>query len=180
MAAAAGLPSSCPSCSADLRGEEFPAEDRSRYAGAESPSRAIGLYGSGQTHSWLCPDCGHCWPRTESLPPNVAGLLLTVMFAEQEDLEGSLKRWVEDLGIGREKESEPAGPPRRRWLNEPICPSCWVPWCIATHDELLGPVRFTGEAEPNVCAFCGTVADEGIFVRVPAEVCPFSSGADDE
>ena len=69
----------------------------------------------------------------------------------------------------------------RRWLTEPICGGCWVPWCIATHDELFGPVRVPGErAAAKLCAFCGSPTSDGIFVRAPAGVCPFSSGGVDD
>jgi predicted RNA-binding Zn-ribbon protein involved in translation (DUF1610 family) len=64
------VPFSCTKCGADLRGKPIAPADRGSYGGEEFFSRVIGLYSmkADTVAGWMCPDCGHAWPRNEPLP----------------------------------------------------------------------------------------------------------------
>jgi hypothetical protein len=53
-----GYPDNCPECGASLEADG-------------GFSRVIGISDGDQITAWQCPDCQHCWRRTE---PPVAGL----------------------------------------------------------------------------------------------------------
>ena len=55
---------SCPKCGANLQGAPIPKERQADY-GATHYSRKIGVTDpvADRTVEWLCPDCGHRWPR---------------------------------------------------------------------------------------------------------------------
>lgn len=56
-------PDRCPSCDADLRGDPIPEHHRHLYGDSTHYLRTIGIYDRDRTVEWMCPDCGHRWPR---------------------------------------------------------------------------------------------------------------------
>lgn len=55
-------PDKCPSCDADLTGEQISREHMSVY-GATHFSNKIGLYANDMTQAWMCPHCSARWSR---------------------------------------------------------------------------------------------------------------------
>lgn len=59
----------CPGCGSKMQGEPIPQEsiDKGYYGeGVTHYSRCIGYQAQGVYDGvliWMCPDCGHCWPR---------------------------------------------------------------------------------------------------------------------
>lgn len=58
-------PTTCPVCHADFSGEPIPEADREHFGGATHFLRVVAVTHPGEdfARDWLCPDCGHTWPR---------------------------------------------------------------------------------------------------------------------
>lgn len=63
------VPSVCPQCHANFRGEDISPANRASFGGETHYSRVIGVYddAADATVSWQCPDCGYAWARTGEL-----------------------------------------------------------------------------------------------------------------
>ena len=60
------IPSVCPNCGVDLKGEPIPEDSRHLHAeNATHFLRTIGIsdLGKDRISHWLCPDCHHKWDR---------------------------------------------------------------------------------------------------------------------
>ena len=63
-------PTSCPSCSADLKGDPIPEGWRWAYAGASHFSWVEPLRdGDGRVTGYCCPVCEDAWPKYRAPPP---------------------------------------------------------------------------------------------------------------
>lgn len=58
-------PDRCPKCDANFTGAPIPEDARHHYGDKTHFSRVVGVYDFNldRTVAWLCPDCGHQWPR---------------------------------------------------------------------------------------------------------------------
>lgn len=64
-------PQNCPECEADFQGAPIPEKSQHMYGGKTHFSRRIGIEITGVYDGvliWMCPDCGHMWPRFERDP----------------------------------------------------------------------------------------------------------------
>lgn len=61
------LPTHCPKCNADFKGEEIPEKDREMFGNNTHFSRLIGIYDmyKDMATQHKCPDCGYIWDRFE-------------------------------------------------------------------------------------------------------------------
>jgi len=62
--AAVSVPTICPGCKADLKGDPIPEKDRESFGNETHFSRVTGVTERDRTQHWTCPDCGHTWKRT--------------------------------------------------------------------------------------------------------------------
>lgn len=61
-------PTHCPQCGADFDGGPIPEDIRQHYSPPYRWSRVIGISDRDRLVEWMCPDCKHTWPTTETNP----------------------------------------------------------------------------------------------------------------